>query len=157
MNDDDNEDEKVGYCRPPKRTRFSKDNQPARRGRKAGAHGIKTVLKALWSRKVGIKIDGVPTKKFPLPTVFDVQLQQALKGEDRSFLALIELTLRTLGPDDLNETTRRLGLADAADLDAFLEAYVADRKAAQTHKEINPIEEQSSADPSDEDQTDDQT
>lgn len=155
MDDDNNEEDKIGYCRPPKHTRFTSENQPVRRGRKAGARGIKTELKALWGRKVGVKIDGVPTKQFPLRTVFDVQLQQALKGKERSFANLMELTLRTIGADDLDESARRLGVADAADLDAFLEAYVADRQAAQTDAPIDGILAQAPADEAENGETDD--
>jgi hypothetical protein len=143
--DGDNDEDRVGYARPPKRTQFSSNHQPTRRGRKLGARGVKTELKALLGKRVTVKIDGVATKRLPLPTLLEVQLHQALKGKERSAAYLVELILRILGSDDLGEAAKHLGPSDETEFNAFLDNYLADRAAMQPDDATPLIADQSAA------------
>lgn len=60
MSDSDNY--QVGYCRPPKTTRFKPGQSGNPKGRPKGAMDTHRLIDAILNKKVSATIDGVPTR-----------------------------------------------------------------------------------------------
>lgn len=136
----DNEDEAVGYGRPPKHSRWQEGISGNPRGRPRGARSLKAELLAELNERVAINVEG---KRKTLPKrrlVLKALANKALNGNVNAAQRLIDLIIQAEGLGDeapapqLSENDR-LVLARAIADDPF------EKRAAN-----NPVEEQEDAD-----------
>ena len=86
-------DYKVGYGRPPKHEQFKKGQSGNPKGRKKGARGLKTDLKAELGERLAITENG-KTKKLTKQQAMIKQLTaKALGGDMRAVRILTDLVL----------------------------------------------------------------
>ena len=133
MNDngDDGSDYPVGYKKTPVYTRFSSTHQPTNRGSRKGSLGMKSEMKKLLSKEIVFKVNGVPTKGFPLPTVLMTFLKQAVMGHRNTAPAFLEFATRILGTEDMADNRQTLSSADEELLAEYMRDYLAERDAAK--------------------------
>jgi hypothetical protein len=101
MSDDNNgDDEDVGYGKPPKHSRWKPGQSGNPRGPKKGSRGLKKdlhkALEAKHSIKVGGKVMRGTTQEMALYTL----AARAAAGDIRATKQLVELTLQIFGADD---------------------------------------------------------
>lgn len=88
--DDDRDDVKVGYRRPPKGTRFQKGRSGNPRGRPKGS-GVRSAIEKVLGRTIVITVDGI-RQRVPVTEALVTQLaQRALSGDataSRDFLKI---------------------------------------------------------------------
>ncbi len=127
MSDDDYE---VGYGRPPKHGQFRKGQSGNPKGRKKGARGLKTDLKAELGERLAITENG-KTKKLTKQQAMIKQLTaKALGGDMRAVRILTDLVLTLLGPDDEQVVTRK---SLSADDDAILRNFLNRQQGGSNH------------------------
>ena len=135
---DEHEKEPVGYGNPPRQHRFSSENQPAGRGRKKGARGVRTELRKLLNTKVPIKVDGVRAKRPPLPIMLFEMMKEALEGNRRSRTQFLDLVMRVLGNEDWQEGNQRLSAEAEGTLARYVADYLAEQAAPDPDDPQNP-------------------
>ncbi len=126
------DDEEVGYCRPPKATRFKKGQSGNPKGRPRGSRNFSTDVKATLDQPVQLKIQGrnktVATQQAALLRL----REKALSGDGRSLDRLLELA-RTYNEEDLSDaTTVVLPSEDQAILDGYVERQLRRQKPTMT-------------------------
>ncbi|MEM7472586.1 MAG: DUF5681 domain-containing protein [Pseudomonadota bacterium] len=90
----------VGYGRPPKHAQFKKGQSGNPKGRKKGARGLKTDLRAELSERIEITENGKTVKLTKQQLMVKQLATKALKGDVRAISKLADLTIALLGPDD---------------------------------------------------------
>ncbi len=128
MPDDDYE---VGYGRPPKHGQFKKGQSGNPKGRKKGARGLKTDLKAELNERIAITENG-KTRKLTKQRLLVKQLAaKALTGNVPAISKLTDLALALLGPDDEQVATRK---SLSADDDAILRNFLNRQQGGSDHE-----------------------
>jgi hypothetical protein len=84
-------DYRVGYGRPPIATRFKKGRSGNPKGRPKANKTIGTLVYEALQEKVQIREGGSVRSRPKIEVAIQVSLNQALKGEPRNLLKLIEL------------------------------------------------------------------
>lgn len=104
----------VGYGRPPLSSRFKKGMSGNVRGRPKGQKNLKTLIKQAMTAQVSVREGSRSTKVSKLVAVVLRQLQTALKGDDRSAMAVIKMAtqLGLLDETDNNTEAIRLNESD---------------------------------------------
>ena len=104
----------VGYGRPPLTSRFKKGTSGNVRGRPKGQKNLKTLIKQAMTTQVSVREGSRSTKVSKLVAVVLRQLQTALKGDDRSAMAVIRMAMQLgfLEEPDSNTETMRLSDSD---------------------------------------------
>jgi hypothetical protein len=82
-------DYEVGYCRPPKETRFKKGRSGNPKGRPPGARNLRTIAREVLDRKLEVRIDG-KRKKLPVrELMIRQQSKRAVEKEDLKAAAFV--------------------------------------------------------------------
>mgnify|MGYP001827358331 CR=1 FL=1 len=116
-------DYEVGYGRPPKHTQFKKGQPGNPKGRRKGARGLKTDLRAELNERIEITENGKTVKLTKQQLMVKQLSTKAIKGDFRAISKLADLAVTLLGPDD---EVGENAVALSADDEAILEAFVAD-------------------------------
>lgn len=117
----------VGYGRPPKHTQFQKGQSGNPKGRKKGARGIKTDLRAELSERVEITENGKKVRLTKQRLVLKQLGAKAAKGDVRAIDKLVDLAISLLGPDDETQTSAAaLPKEDKEILDRFVDRKIED-------------------------------
>jgi Family of unknown function (DUF5681) len=104
----------VGYGRPPLATRFKKGTSGNLKGRPKGQKNLKTLIKQAMMAQISVREGSRSTKVSRLEAVVLRQLQAALKGSDRSAMAVIKMAtqLGFLGDTDASLEIAHLSESD---------------------------------------------
>ncbi len=111
----------VGYGRPPKHTQFKKGQSGNPKGRKKGARGLKTDLRAELNERIEITENGKTVKLTKQQLMVKQLAAKAIKGDVRAIGKLADLTIALLGAED---ETRKAAATLPADDDAILQAWL---------------------------------
>jgi Family of unknown function (DUF5681) len=84
----------VGYGRPPTESRFQPGTSGNPRGRRKGSKNLKTLIRKALTASISIR-EGTKTRRVSkIEGVVLHQLQSALKGDDRSAMAVIKMAMQ---------------------------------------------------------------
>ena len=115
----------VGYGRPPKHTRFKKGQSGNPKGRKKGARGFKTDLKAEMNARVEITENGNKVKLTKQQLLVKQLVAKALKGDVRALSKLTDLVITLFGvEDEVKSSKAGLPAEDKAILAAWSDAQI---------------------------------
>jgi hypothetical protein len=86
-------DKEVGYGRPPEHSKFKKGQSGNRSGKRRGTKNLSTITKEVLQEPISIVENGKPRKITKLEALFRVQLDLALKGNQRAFTSVMKTYL----------------------------------------------------------------
>jgi hypothetical protein len=113
----------VGYRRPPAATRFKPGKSGNPKGRRKGSKNFKTLIKEALHAKITIQEGSTSRRVSKFEGVILRQLQNALKGSDRSAMALFKMAAELDFLEDAQNNTvegESLTPADEAILELLL-------------------------------------
>jgi hypothetical protein len=116
---DDNDDE-VGYGKPPKHGQFKPGKSGNPRGRPRGALGLKAELKAELDEFVTITVDGKPKRIRKRRLVIKALAAKAAKGNVAAADKLLSLVIQAEGFEDERPIQKALTDTDNLILSQFL-------------------------------------
>ena len=106
------DDYRVGYCRPPLRTRFQPGKSPNPAGRPRGSKGLRAELKAELDERVSITVEG-RTRKIPKRRLIIKALAaKAARGDVRAADKLLSLVIQAEGFEDQRQVSQGLSETD---------------------------------------------
>jgi hypothetical protein len=111
-------DPTVGYCRPPKRTRFKSGQSGNPRGRPRGSRGLKNVVAEVLAEPVTIR-EGEKTRRVPLlKAMVKANSLKAAQGNTSAFNAVASLAIKTekLEDSDASAASREQLAAEDQDI-----------------------------------------
>lgn len=117
---DDNDDDEVGYGKPPKHGQFKPGKSGNPRGRPRGALGLKAELKAELDEFVTITIDGKPKRIRKRRLVIKALAAKAAKGNVAAADKLLSLVIQAEGFEDERPVQKALTDTDNLILSQFL-------------------------------------
>ena len=117
---EDGSDDEVGYCKPPRHSRWPKGVSGNPSGRKKGSRGLKTDLNAELETKRTISLRGKEVKGTSQQLMLCSLAERAAVGDVRAARLLIDLTLQIFGAGDRSGDIKRLSAMDQALLELFL-------------------------------------
>ncbi len=115
-------DDRVGYGRPPKKHQWTKGMSGNPKGRKNGAKGLKTDLIAALDAVHTIKINGKEVTARRQKQAMETLALRAASGDLKAQQLLFPLIVDILGVDDRGGTKNSLSAGDRALLDEVLGA-----------------------------------
>lgn len=115
---DDNDD--VGYGKPPRHTRWKKGQSGNPKGRPKGARGLKTDLRAELISRMEIRMNGERVSGTKQQLMLRTLTARAASGDVRATRILIDLVMQVFGPEDHGEGAKRLSRIDQQILDELL-------------------------------------
>lgn len=133
------DDNKPGYCRPPRHTRFRAGQSGNPKGRPRGAKGLRAELKAELDERISITSDGKTRRLSKRRLIIKALAAKAAKGDVRAADKLLSLVIQAEGFEELRGPTMSLGSDEAGVLDAWL----ADRAEILERSESGIAEENS--------------
>ena len=107
----DEDDNEVGYGKPPKHTRFKRGQSGNRKGRPKGSRNFKTELEAALTEKVTVTMNGRPERVTARMATLLRLREKALKGDQRAIDRLLQLAAQDWDEQSARET-RKLRPAD---------------------------------------------
>jgi hypothetical protein len=117
---DDSDDEKVGYCRPPKHTRFKPGQSGNPRGRPIKQKSVGEIVGDLFNRK--IKIGG---QRVPVTQGLILQIvTQGLRGDLKSADLALKLLERHCPPPPPDATVEPSTEEDTAIVAAYISRFL---------------------------------
>jgi hypothetical protein len=116
----DQDDEGVGYRKPPKHSQFKPGQSGNPRGRPKGARGVKSDLSAELSAVWTTNINGRPIKGTKQRLMFRTLTARAATGDVKAAAILLPLILQVLGMEDRGGERQQLSPQDQALLDQLL-------------------------------------
>ena len=84
----DDQDDRVGYRRPPKAHRFGAANSGNRKGRPAGSKNTKTLVHQIAHERQVVQENGRPVTRINVELLFRTLQQKALSGDVRAIKLL---------------------------------------------------------------------
>jgi hypothetical protein len=115
----DAEDDKVGYGRPPKHSRFAKGRSGNPKGRPKGSPNVKTAIRKAMDRRVAVKIGKKTVKMNPIDAMAHRLVQQALDGNLKAMRELVEYGGLK---DEFATATQRASIVGMEDFDLLRRA-----------------------------------
>jgi hypothetical protein len=115
-----NEDDDVGYRKPPKASRWRKGQSGNRRGRQKGVRNLKTELAEELGEIVSIKEQGLAKTITKQRALIKAMTLKAVQGDTRAANILINMMFRLLHPELIEGLPAELAKEDQAILDAFV-------------------------------------
>ena len=116
-------DDKVGYKKPPRHTRFRPGQSGNPRGRQKGLRNFGTDVKATLEAKVAVNENGGKRRVSTQEAMLLRLREKALKGDSRALDLLVRLA-QVYNPDGPGEASSEQDMAaeDREILDAYVEA-----------------------------------
>ncbi len=127
----DDDDDSVGYKRPPKHTQFKQGRSGNPMGRRKGARNFKTDLIAELHEQIPIRENGREMKISKQRAFVKALVAAAIKGDMRATNALVSFCTRSLGNEHEENVN---GSPTAEDID-IIEAFVK-RERQRRHPKI---------------------
>jgi hypothetical protein len=121
------EDDKVGYRKPPTRTRFQPGESGNPKGRRKGNVNLKTDLRSELSERIHIREGERSLKVSKQRAMLKAMVAKALKGDARAATVVLMLVGRLFEPE-LAEEVPALTTDDQAILERFLARRIADHE-----------------------------
>jgi Family of unknown function (DUF5681) len=105
---------KVGYGKPPKASRFKSGSSGNAKGRPKGSKNLKTLIRRAMTSTISIQEGSRSRRVSKIEGVVLRQLQDALKGNDRSAMAIIKMAIQMglLEDPDSNSVETALSASD---------------------------------------------
>jgi hypothetical protein len=94
------DEEPVGYGRPPKHSRFKPGRSGNPGGRPKSARGLRTLLREEMRERVSVTENGKTKKLSKLQIIVKRLFEKAGKGDARAISTLMELNIRVVGIED---------------------------------------------------------
>jgi hypothetical protein len=94
------DDEPVGYGRPPKHSRFKPGQSGNRKGRPKSARGLRTLLREEMHERVAVTENGKTKKLSKLQIIIKRLVERAAKGDPKAVSSLIDLNIKVFGIED---------------------------------------------------------
>ncbi len=135
------DDEKVGYGKPPRHNRFKKGQSGNPSGRRKGSRGIKTDLHAELAAPHTIHINGKPERGTRQQLMVRTLTTRAATGDVKAAALLLPLILQVFGTEDRGGDRERLSPQDQKLLDELLSYYPSDREAFPAPGAVSDSEE----------------
>jgi len=112
----------VGYCKPPKETRFKPGQSGNPKGRPRGARNLRTAVREALQEKIEIREGGRTRRVSKMDAIIQVTLNKGLKGDPKGLAAIVQLARLTGLMDEEPDTAANENLAaqDQAILEDFL-------------------------------------
>lgn len=129
MSKDEN-DNKIGYRRPPVHARFKPGQSGNVRGRPKGSANLKSDLRDELSEQIRVREGERDLKVSKQRAMLKALVAKALKGDARASSVLLGLIVQHLMPEVAEAASRHGAQDDLALLDAYVEARIAERDAA---------------------------
>lgn len=117
---DEHEEDEVGYCKPPKHSRWKKGQSGNPRGRPKGSRGLKTDLHAELVSRMEIQMNGKRVSGTKQQLMLKTLTARAAAGDVRAIKALIDLVMQVFGPEDRDSDRKMLSAQDSQILDELL-------------------------------------
>jgi hypothetical protein len=116
------QDYEIGYCKPPKHTRFKPGQCGYPSGRPRGQRNFRTAIREALKEKMTVREGGRTRKLSKMDVVIQVALNKALKGDAKGLAAIVQLARWAGLMDEEPETssTESLSAEDQAILDDYL-------------------------------------
>lgn len=114
------DDYEVGYRKPPKASRWRKGRSGNPRGRQKGVPNLKTELIEELGEMIAIKEQGQPRKITKQRGLIKALTAKGVQGDTRALNILINLELRLLRPELIEDAPTELAEDDQAILDTFV-------------------------------------
>lgn len=119
-NDQNGEDDKVGYCNPPKHSRWKKGQSGNPRGRPKSARGLKTDLKEELGSQMTIAINGKHVTATKQRLMVKALTARAAAGDTRAAEKLVDMIAKIIGVEDEDSGKERLSARDQALLEQWM-------------------------------------
>ena len=118
----DEETCEIGYCKPPKHTRFKPGQSGNPAGRPRGSRNLRTAIREALQEKVVIREGGRTRKLSKMDAIIQVALNKGLKGDPKGLAAVLQFARWAGLMDEEPDTSSResLGADDQAILDYYL-------------------------------------
>jgi hypothetical protein len=113
-------DDKVGYGRPPKHSRFQPGQSGNPRGRPGGTKNLATDLREELAERIPIREGDRSLQVSKQRALLKAMMAKALKGDARSAAVLLGLMAKILEPEGSAHDADGLDANDAAILENFL-------------------------------------
>lgn len=113
-------DDKVGYGRPPKHSRFQPGQSGNSRGRPRGTNNLATDLREELAERIPIREGERSLKVSKQRALLKAMMAKALKGDARAAAILLGLMTKVLEPEGSAQDADGLDANDAAILENFL-------------------------------------
>lgn len=117
----DDSDDEVGYCKPPRHTRFKPGQSGNPKGRRKGSRGLKTDLEAELRSTHTIRINQEPVTGTKQRLAIKALVTRAATGDLRAAALIIPLIIQVLGIEDREAGRKKLSAQDEAILRSLLE------------------------------------
>ena len=85
----------VGYCKPPKDTRFKAGQSGNPKGRPRGARNLRTAVREALQEKVEVREGGRMRKISKMDAIIQVTINKGLKGDPKGLAAIVQLARMT--------------------------------------------------------------
>lgn len=122
----DQEEEKIGYRKPPTKTRFKAGQSGNPNGRPKGSVNLKTDLRSELSEKIRIREGERSLKVSKQRAMLKALVAKALKGDARAANVVLTLVGRLFEPEAVAEEVPALTSDDEAILARFLARRLAE-------------------------------
>lgn len=119
-NGEEPEVDKVGYCRPPRQSRWKKGQSGNPSGRPKGTRGLKTDLRAELISRMEISMNGKRVSGTKQQLMLRTLTARAAAGDVKATRILIDLVLQVFGPEDQGGGPKTLSRTDQQILDELL-------------------------------------
>ncbi len=123
----EHEDDKVGYRKPPARTRFQPGQSGNPNGRPKGSVNLKTDLRSELSEQIRIREGERSLKVSKQRAMLKALVAKALKGDARAANVILTLVGKLFEPEAAAEQMPALTSDDEAILERFLARRIADQ------------------------------
>ena len=112
----------VGYCKPPKDTRFKPGQSGNPKGRPRGARNLRTAFREALQEKVEVREGGRMRRIPKMDAIIQVTLNKGLKGDPKGLAAIVQIARMTGLMDEEPDTSanENLSAQDQAILEDFL-------------------------------------
>jgi len=131
MNDEDN----IGYGRPPRRTRFQKGRSGNPRGRTKGTKNMKTIIRQELDAPISVQENGRRRIMRRSEALIKGLVADALKGKDRPRKHVLDLADQIERDEDRISNTTPTVNEDAEIIKRFLEREIARTESRNSAKE----------------------
>ena len=146
--EDDNDN--VGYCKPPKKHWFKPGQSGNPRGRKKGSRGLKTDLKAELNSRVTITENGKTRSLTKQQVIIKSLATKAAKGDVKAANSIVALTIQMHGIEDERVGKSQVSAADLAVLEDYMASVSgsSERPADWPPEAAKPSVDQKTGEPS---------
>ncbi len=117
---DDNDNDDVGYGRPPRHSRFEPGQSGNPKGRPKGSRNLKTEFESVLNERVSLREGDKAKRVTKSRGILEVLVAKALKGDTKAMaLVLDHIAKLRINNDGQQATTEQMLAEDQAILDAF--------------------------------------